>query len=107
MDASVSFVVQFCNNAFKGILCDSALFAFIQKALEPFKLTFRFFKQTQSGTYHLAHRAIAALFNLNGYNSSKWGPSVMLVFLAMGRLLYQILVYHGKAPITRQGRPTR
>ncbi|MFY9179744.1 MAG: hypothetical protein WAO12_08190 [Venatoribacter sp.] len=30
----------------------------------------------------------------------------MLVFLAMERLLYQILVYYAKTPITRKGRPT-
>ena len=73
MDASVSFVVQFRNDAFKGIVCYSALLAFIQEASEPFKFSFRFFKQAQSGTYYLARRAIAAVLNLGGYKLVKVG----------------------------------
>ena len=108
MSALEGFVIQLSNNVFKGVVRYTALLAFIQQALEPFKLAFRFFKQAQPGTHHLARRAVAAIFNLCGYKLVKvGGASVILVFLAMGCLLYQILVYSAKTPITRQGRPTR
>src|SRR5690554_667366 len=64
MDALGSFVIQFCNNAFKGIIRYPALLAFIQEASEAIKLALCFFKQAQSGADYLAHRAIAAILHL-------------------------------------------
>lgn len=73
MSASVSFVIQRSNNAFKGVVRYSALLAFFQEAPEPFKFALRFFKQAQPGSHHLARRAVAAIFNLRGYKLAKVG----------------------------------
>ena len=74
MEALVSFIIQFCNNAFKGVVHYPALLAFIQKTSEPLKLALCFFKQAQSGTHYLTCRAITAIFKPRGYKVVEVGP---------------------------------
>src|SRR5699024_6003998 len=64
MEALESFVIQFCNNTLKRILCYPALLAFIQEPPQSFKFTLSLFKQAQSCSYHFACRSIAAIFKL-------------------------------------------